>query len=395
MKTKRSFLSTAIAVASLPMMMAIGTQAMAYEIDIDVDDNADTAETLEVYGTVRMSYDYGNSDVSNAELEADSDLVDGDTTLSSNTSIFGVRGSYNFEQSPYTVLWQIEQAYTPDTGGLDTVSARDTFLGVKTPVGLFRAGYMDTPYKVMGLTNSMFVTTAGDPFALLGKSYLGPRVDLRASNSLQYNTEIAGVKLAAQYGQGSNGAAFDDASNSLYSGSAAYTVGGLTLSAAVEKWSNPYEEAAPGSLEAWRIGAKYVTGPLTVGAIYGDYSTDADPRPAGDEPTPLDGTLALESIEREEYGLYASYKVLPKTTVGAQWMHAGESEFQDDDDADQFSIAVMQQVFPRLQVHAIYTQTQNGDNANFNSGDYAHGDTVFTTNGNDPSIFSVGAAFTF
>jgi predicted porin len=398
MKTKRSILSSAVALAGLPMMLALATPASAYDLNVDLDDNDATAETFEIYGTVRLSLDYGDSDLEDESQEDPTvGLTDGSFGVSSNTTVLGLKGSYNFQDAPFTAIWQMEQAFRPDTGAGDTFTARDTFLGVKTGAGLFRAGIIDTPFKVMGLRNTMYVTTAGDPYAILGKSSIsGARLDLRAKNSLAWNGEFAGVKLAAQYGADQESIRYpqpdasvitgspnfiDDNDGDMYSLSAGYEVAGFNLSAA---WVD-YSEIYGGGIEAWRVGAKYDAGPVKVGVIYGDIDTD-------------DGVVG-GSLNRSEYGAYAQYAVLPTTLVGFQWMHANESDYADligaDDSADQFTVGVYQVVFPRLLVHAVATTTLNEDGGRYGSADYAHGDRVATVAGGEPTVFSVGAQYSF
>lgn len=397
MKTRRSMLATAVATAGFPLLLVFGTPAMAVDLNVDLDDNDATAETMEIYGTVRLSLDYGDSDLGDVPEDKSRGLTDGSFGVSSNTTIIGFRGSYSFQNAPITAIWQMEQAFRPDTGAGDTFTARDSFLGVETTAGRFRVGIMDTPFKSQGLANSMYVTTAADPYAIRGKSSIsGARLDLRAKNSLYWDGEFAGLKLAVQYGadqdvaypQPDEGAArtgtfgfIDDNDGDMYSLSAGYAIAGVNLSAAWVDWSELYG----GGVEAWRVGANYTAGPVKVGAIYGDIDTDPE--------------VAAGSLSRSEYGVYAQYAIVPTTMVGVQWMHADESDFGDsigaDDSADQFSVGLYQVIFPRLLVHAVATTTLNEEAGAYGSADYAHGDRVATVPGGEPTVFSVGAQYSF
>lgn len=378
----------------VPVLLALSSTAWAANIPVDLDNNAETEETLEIYGKVRLSVDYGDSDLNGAEERPAQGLTDGSVGLSTNTTVIGFRGSYGFAAEPYKVVWQVEQNFNPDTDAGDTWSNRDTFLGIKTPAGLFRAGRMDTPYKRMGLRNSLYATTVGDPFAILGKSSIsGARLDLRGANSLYWNGEVAGVKLAAQYAMDQDSAEYvlpdgttiqgtdsyiDDNEADMYSLSAAYSLGGLTLSSAYEKYSEIYG----GEVEGWRAGLRYSAGPATVGAIFEDIDTD--------------DAVAAGSLSRSAYGVYGRYRILPRTTIGAQWMHANESELAGgDDEADQFTVAIHQQIFKPLTVYFAATTTRNGDNGRYRSADYAHGDRIATVPGGDPMALSLGSKFVF
>ncbi|ASK33970.1 hypothetical protein CEK62_06010 [Alcanivorax sp. N3-2A] len=170
MTIKKTALSLALGSVGLPSMLLLASNAYAVSFPVNLDSDEQTAETFEIYGKVRLSVDYADSDLGGAEENKSIGLTDGSVGLSSNTTIIGFRGSYAVKEQPYTVVWQVEQNFNPDTATDDTWSNRDTFLGVETPLGLFRVGLMDIPFKRAGLANTIFVTTVGDPFAILGKS---------------------------------------------------------------------------------------------------------------------------------------------------------------------------------------------------------------------------------
>ncbi|ASK33969.1 hypothetical protein CEK62_06005 [Alcanivorax sp. N3-2A] len=218
-------------------------------------------------------------------------------------------------------------------------------------------------------------------------------MDLRGSNSLYWNGEVGDVKLAVQYALDQNKVAYDqpggdvnegnqgfidDNDGDMFSASAGYDLGPVTLTAAYANYSEIYG----GEVEAWRAAAKYTAGAAKMGVIFENIDTDSD--------------VAGGSLSRSAYGLFAQYRLLPKTTVGAQWMHADESDQAGgDDEADQFSLGLYQQIFPRLKVYTLATTTRNGDNGKYRTADYAHGDKVATVAGGDPFAVSVGAEFVF
>ncbi|WP_167321219.1 porin [Alloalcanivorax dieselolei] len=349
---------------------------------------------MEIYGKVRLSIDYADSDLNGAPERPSQGLTDGSTGISSNATLIGFRGSYGIKNQPYTVVWQMEQTVDVDTSANNTLANRDTYLGLRTPIGVFRVGRMDTPYKKMALANSLYVSTVADPFAILGKgSAGGSRMDLRGANSLYWNGEVAGVKLAAQYaldqdsgdytlpdGSSVNGTDgyIDDNDADMYSTSIFYTVSNLTLSGAYSK----YSEIHGGKLEGWRLGVRYMLGNSLLGGIYEEMDADDE--------------VASGTLSRSAHGIYIQHRILPRTTIGAQWMHANESKLAaGDDDADQFTVAIHQQIFNPLVVYFATTITRNGENGAYRSGDYAHGDLIATAPGGDPLAVSVGAEFIF
>jgi predicted porin len=383
-----------IVAIGLPVILSLSSAAQAYSLiqyenlpeNADMDNNEATVEELEIYGTVRLSIDYGNSDLGSAPEDKSAGLTDGSVGLSSNTTTFGVRGSYALEDVPYTFVWQLEQKYRPDTDGGYTLGTRDTYLGVKTSAGLFRFGHMSTPFKLMGLRNSLFVTTAADPMAILGKSSVsGARLDLRAQNALKWDYSFQGVQVSALYSldgqrgsEGSSDSYIDNNDDGVYSVNLGYDAGPVRLMGAYENWA----DAFGGDISAWRIGARYNAGPIMMGVIYGDIDTD--------------DTVVSGSLSRSEYGAYLSYKVAPKMSVAAQWMHADESELAaGDDDANQYSLGVFYAPYKPLTFHAVTTMTDNSDNGRYSTADYAHGDEVATVDGGSPYVFSVGAQLKF
>lgn len=396
---KKQMLSSAVALAGA---FAVSSPAVAFTMDVNLDGNDATAETLEIYGTARLSLDYADSDLeSSAQEDASAGLVDGAVSLSANTSLFGVRGSYQIEDSPYKVIWQMEQSIRPDTGSGDTFEPRNTFLGVDTPAGVFRAGILDTPFKEMGLGHTLYNTTAADPHAIIGASSKSPmRLDLRATNALSWTKDLSGVKLTAMYGLGQQKEGLeeirlpDDNDSSMYSLGASYDLNGLVLSTAYVNYDNVYG----GEVDAWRAGAKYTVGDLAVGVIYGDIDADAD---VGVAPVhPLLGTkLDSGSLSRAEYGAFAQYSIARGTMIGAQWMHADKSElgkrFGIDDSADQYSLGVYQAFSKDLLVHAVATKTVNDDAGAYGSAAYAHGDRISTVAGASPVVLSVGVQYSF
>lgn len=173
-------------------------------------------------------------------------LSSGDFGLSANTTVLGFRGGHEFELggSSYALIYQVEQNFNPGVSEGDTFGNRDTFGGLRTPYGRFRAGLLDTPFKLMGLQFTKLTTTVADPHAILGaSSTAGGRLDLRGANSIMWDHKIGNVKLKLQYGfdqnRGSYGSnndqsltgtegVLDDNDNDMYSAGISWTKGDLT-----------------------------------------------------------------------------------------------------------------------------------------------------------------------
>ncbi|MFL1407193.1 porin [Marinobacter sp. M1N3S26] len=352
-----------------------------------VTEIVEAVRPVEIYGNLRLSVDYGESDVSRSMENAGRGLSSGDFGLSANTTVIGFRGAHDFELggSPYALLYQVEQNFNPGVSEGDTFANRDTFGGFKTPYGRFRAGLLSTPFKLTGLQFTKLTTTVADPHAILGaSSTAGGRLDLRGGNSIMWDHRIGGVKLRLQYGfdqnRGSYGSnndtpiagtegVLDDNDNDMYSASVSWKKGGFDMGAAYVNYTSLY---AGSRIEGYRAGAKYEFGKAEVGGIYENIKAD--------DYTPLD---------REGYGAFATYDVLPRLSATLQWMHADETDLGNDG-ADQGSIILAYGLTRQIQLYTGFSKTFNDENARYRTADYAHGDVVNTVRGGNPSAATIG-----
>lgn len=348
---------------------------------------------VEIYGSLRLSLDYGESDVSAAQRNPGAGLNDGNFGLSANTTVIGFRGSHAFQIADvdYSLIYQLEQNFNPGVSEGDTLGNRDTFGGLITPWGTFRAGLMDTAFKDMGISYTKYTTFVSDPHAILGT---GPtaqgRLDLRSANSLRWDQEFGDVAVSLQYGldqdRGSYGSAndtqivgtqgvLDDNDNDMYSASLSWDIGDLDLGAAYIDYSSLY---ASSPISAYRFAANYEIGDKAeVGAIYED----------------IDGN-DYDQLSRSAYGSYFTYDVLEQLNAGVQWVHANETS-RGDDSADQLSLNVIHPLTDVLFVYGSITKTFNDDNARYRTADYAHGDRINTVPGGDPAAASIGVNASF
>lgn len=329
-----------------------------------------TTDKLDVYGVLRVSTDYINVDAPDGG---------GGLGVSSNTSLFGLRGAVPIDQD-YTALYQIEQTvFVDETGG--ELATRDSYFGVKTPAGQFLFGYMDTPYKYMGLVFSSYTTSAADPHALLGAASSGgsPRLDLRGRSAMQYRGDWGeALSVRAMYSAGYVEDVYgrDENDSDMYSASLIWKAGGgLMLGGAYVRYND--WAGAGTEIDSYRIGARYSLGKLTLKAIFENVDSDQ-----------------TQAISRDAYGLSAEYNLTGKTRLGAQWIHAAETDIGDDQ-ADQYALVLTHDFNKRFAVHALAAMTRNDDNASYRVTDYGHGDKVGTVAGGDPSVFSVGAQLRF
>lgn len=368
----------AAGVATVP---ATGHAATIELLNQDINPDQSIHKTMELYGAIRVSADYMDSDVSTAEAKGNPYLSSGDVSISSNTSMIGFRGMVPVNKD-YQMLWQYEQQVNIDGNDpKDTWTTRDSFLGFKTPAGNFLVGRVNTPFKNMGVTYlGYFNTIVSDSHAILGADSQGGavRLDLMGSNSITWKDRIGQVSMQAQFSADQSGSVgtVDNNHRASYSTWVRWQPGPFDLNAAWIRYNSYYDI---GSIDAYRAFAKYKIGRARIGAIYEDIKAD---------------NPALASIDRPAYGLQFNYNILPRWTAVAEWNHAEESKIGNDK-ADQYGVALFHPINKQLLVHAAYTITENGKNAAYRGVDYAHGDWLGTLPGRNPWAVSVGAQLNF
>lgn len=335
-------------------------------------------EKLEIYGALRLSLDYADSDLDGAAENPSAGLVDGGHGLSTNTSVLGLRGRHSLSDR-YALLWQVEQNIDPDSPRNRGLGNRDSFAGFDTPAGTIRFGIMDTPYKRNGIRMSLFTTTVADPQAVLGRGGGGnQRLSLRAENAVRWDRRFLDnrLQLAMQYGAGQKDTdgVTDDNDTNMWSGAVVWRQGGLVASVAYADWSELY---GGGDVTGLNGGANYRFGALRVGVIADRLKADAIPY-----------------LNRDAFGGFVTYDVLSNFTLGAQWLHAQESD-AGDDEADQYSLVGTWHAAPALDVYLAGTTTVNQGSGQYRTADYAHGDRINTVPGGDPAALSLGMSFKF
>jgi len=343
-------------------------------------------QRIELYGALRLSVDYSDSDVSSSEVDAYSSsslpLTDGGVSVSSNTSMIGFRGMVPINER-YQGLWQYEQQINVDTSDSgDVWATRDSFLGVGGPFGSLLIGRVNTPFKNMSVAYlGYFNVVNADSHAIFGASSdgnIGTRLDALGSNSITWKVHKGDVSFQAQYSaaQDNNSNVVDDNNQAAYSAWARWQPGPFDLDAAWVHYEKFHDIA---SLDAWRVSAKYQIGPVTLGALYENIDVD-DP--------------LLVRMDRPAYGAQVTYSIAPRWIAAAQWNHAEETDIGDDE-ADQYSATLYHPINQQLLINFTYTTTRNGDNASYKGVAYSHDDRVGTLPGRNPQSFSIGAQLKF
>ncbi len=355
--------NTAIALAITSTIAVPGT-ASAFQAAGDL---------LEIYGKIHLSADFYDTDASAPGGVADETGYG----LSSNSSRVGFKGKYALDDG-LSVLYQIEQEITLDEGGGDTFTTRNSFLGLGGGFGKVLAGYHDTPFKDLAGKYTLFGDSIGDRRAILGAFVgVGNQMNDRGANSLMYIGDMGPIQLKAMYAADAQGSAgtFDNNHNDLSSVSLVWENDAFSIGAAYEDQSNLRGGA---QAKGWRLGAGYKIAGVHVQGIYESITSDDN-----------------NVFERDAYGANVAVKLGEKNTLGVQYLVAKDYKNSSDTGADMVSVGWNRKLDKRTSLYAMYSQTNNDSNADYQGVDGGHGDEVKTDPGGKPSAFSVGLVFKF
>ncbi|HEY9147640.1 MAG TPA: porin, partial [Gammaproteobacteria bacterium] len=256
-------------------------------------------------------------------------------------------------------------------------------LGMRGRFGELRAGHHDTPSKSMGSSWGLFSDTNGDRRAILGAySGYGNVLNDRADNALLYLNNFGGLALQAMYSASNPSedvsGGLDDNDSDIGSVSLSYKAGPLTLLGAVETWSlAPRPNNNTEGVDNIRLGAVYTMDRLRFGAIL--ESTDSDDA----------------VYDRDAFGVNAAFGVSDATDIRVQYLMADDYEGMSDSGASQLALGLFSQLDSATQVYAVFSMTDNDDNAEYQGIDGGHGDELSTELGGTPSSLSVGAIYKF
>ncbi|KAB7623173.1 porin [Alkalilimnicola sp. S0819] len=336
-------------------------------------------EKLEIYGKLNVAI---------AGFDPDASGEGTDFVVSSNSSRLGFKGIYGLNER-FSVLYQIEQGVDLTDSSDDFWSTRNSFVGLRGPMGDVLVGYHDTPFKQLRGKFLTFGDTVGDHRALIGASaQFGSKMDTRGKNALYWRKSFfEQLQLGAMYSadQQNNGSR-DDNDHDMYSVSALWTPGNFSLGLAYEEYSALDIDKAVATegdkVSGYRLGAGYDFGRVRVGALYEDY----DAGDAGE---------STYTLNRAAYGAHVALKLTGKATLKAQWLHAEDYGNVDDSSADMYAVGGEYKIHPSTTVYAVYTQTRNGEAARYQGVDGGHGDELKTTLGGDPRAIALGLIWIF
>ena len=308
-------------------------------------------EIVQVYGNLDMSYDVTTKGLQSFYPSSGDSPVGNSSYLSaisSNLSYIGVRGTHKLGAKSgvtYQLETQLDISATPGTANTNSnnsadvkgaLVSRNSYVGVVTPMGAFKIGKTDAPYKTATARfNTPFNGTIGDYAVIMGNSGGDNRVEFgtRMDHSIWYESpNFGGLTFAALVSPGQNRAS--DNSN-IASGEASCTGGNLPGSGALPPQCNDGSWGWAYSADvAYQIGKAYLVTAYEAHKKVNRVSDlpNLDPRDIGDE-TAIKGGI--------------QYAFSPRTSISAlyetmQRFIPSDLTYQNERTRDGFWLALSQ-----------------------------------------------------
>ena len=309
-----------------------------------------------------------------------SDSEDSQMRLTSNTSRFGLKGSYELNEN-FTAIWQFEQMLNIAQKGDDGLANRNSFVGVKGEWGTFVAGIHDTPFKTLGRKTTFFFDSVGDNRAAMMKW------DRRLQDVVAYiSPDFDGFSFFGAYhmDQGDLGA---DEAMTAFSAMASYNKDGIYIGAAMENLSKgfsgyDYEGTTMygESQMGMRFAGKYTAEKFAVAAIFQSLSD-------------VDGVADLSATTM---GGEVLFKMNEKFNFkGGMWM-ADPNTDADDDEYNLLSIGIDHNYCKSVSYYVQYAMMMNGDASAEGIGSNGWGSSIgASAAGESPYGFSIGSTVKF
>lgn len=365
----------------LPLMMAAPTLALTMA--------ADAAPQVTPYGQLNLSVDYMDSGISKADEAPDNKLSAGSFGISSNSSLFGLKGELDGGLDNLKLIYQIEQGITADGDDNDSLSTRNTYLGLRylhnerTSAELL-GGYHDTLAKLV-TAKTLFKVNVADYSAILGAgANSGSKFEKRVANMAlgRYSTttSLGKLVLAAQVSADTDDKnskdKIDDTRNSFHALGFNWSKGAFELAAGYDHWNNVGQNNGRDEdadlLRAaliWKSGAWTAIGLAENLRYFGD-------------------------LDRKAWGGQLGYTQGVWSWAG-QWLHANDFRHSHATGANMISVRAQRKITEPLAVFAVATTTRNDENARFQGVDGGHGDELGALAGTNPYALSVGAVLKF
>lgn len=329
---------------------------------------AHAGDEAEIYGKLNVSADYVDNAIDGA------DALDSFYVVTSSSRI-GLKGSRDLN-SGLKASWKVENDIyfgrnTDSLGG--KWGSRDTYVALSGSFGTLVLGRHNTPFKNARSKVDLFKEQPGDSRNIAKLKIKGKSRgwDERGDGILYKTPSFNGITLYAQAEPGNGGAI------PLVSTSAVYKVDKLFASIAYE-----VHNTAPENEAGIRAAAKYSMGAIGIAGFYQQISDQ--------------NGVAGET--RNSIGGGATY-TMEDTTIKAQYLASGDTDFDADSDGSVLALGVDQKLGKMTTAYLTYAMSMNGDNAQFvAAGDGGHdtgGRIAAQAEGDNQVVIALGMIHAF
>lgn len=337
---------------------------------------------VDVYGVLNMSIGSIDADVTN---------VDRSTSVTSNSSRFGIKGSEDLGGG-LKALWQVESGINLDEQN-GTLSNRNSFVGLSGGFGTVLVGNHDTPMKLVHRKVDNFGDTLVDSRNVLGaRADTGATMfDLRTRNTIAYvSPNFSGLTVTAAYVTDHESTALstecvanlDCNVEDAYSLNAIYENGPLMLGGAYEKHNISTGGLTSDDRDMWRLVGGYTFGNFKVGALYENGSGSAA------------SGVNFAVADRSGWGVFANY-AMGNITLKANYLSVDDYGNTTNTAANQWTLGADYALSKRTTAYALYGKIKNDAAAAYGIGVGANDSDQNASAGADPSVIAVGVRHSF
>jgi len=284
--------------------------------------------------------------VAHASVEnIDDDSVQNDVwNVVSRQSRWGIKGSEDLGNG-LSAIYKFEFQIDIDdaNGAASNEMSRNQYVGLAhKDMGTLLLGRHDSPMKFMTISRDQFNTKLGDWNEVTGNSGVTAARDRRVNDAILYKSpKFSGFEAAAMISPGESQTA-DGLADGITSIGARYVNGPIYVGAAWEE--SDFDTGAAGWEEetTWRVAASYDIAGFKVSGLYEDNED-----------------VGGINVDGETWQLALSYK-FGNTVVKGMYQEGEEDNIgAADDEYEAFAIGVDHNLSKRTQVYAVYTETDD------------------------------------
>ncbi|MEM5461540.1 porin [Paraburkholderia phytofirmans] len=239
----------------------------------------------------------------------------------------------------YTVLFQLESGFSPNTGASDVAGAmfnRQSWIGVQSPFGTFKMGRIKTllyqyDYEYLDASGNSMANASYRFFDFFGN---------RTSNTIEYSDAAYGFKWAVQHSLG--GIAGNSRANSMWAETLAYNIGKAEFLIVNQK---SYDETGTDSTRATTFGGNYDFG---IARFYLAAALDGGPA----------------SLKTREYSVGLSIPVGVAGRFQTTFVRK-QNLSQDHANANLYGFGYVYALSKRTNIYTSWARLTNGANASY------------------------------